>query len=197
MTNFEIIKTLYQLGIAKDEIFDYVKNGKLTPDEYKSIAGEDCPEIPLDNLKANKIKELENKADSIIAGGFDSNCLGTTKHFDTDGNNIGYIQGLANKAALIKSGADLPDKNLDWKTSDDAVCYPWTPDQVIILGVDLSTFMTSNIKKKETLQSYVRSLTNATDINSVTWDTVIPDTTSTSTPDTTSTPDATTTTTNN
>ncbi|MBR9649456.1 hypothetical protein KM792_11945 [Clostridium tyrobutyricum] len=45
---------------------------------------------------------------------------------------------------------------------------------MISLGVDLSTFMTSNIKKKEQLQAYVKTLTNINDVNGVTWDTVIP-----------------------
>lgn len=175
MTNLEKVQFLYNTQNAtKDDVFDYVKSNTITSTDYKTITEEDCPELPLDIIIQNKVQELENTCMAVIAGGFDSNCLGTVRHFDTDGNNIGFIQGLAAKASLIKSGATIQDNTLDWKSSDEPVCHAFTPDQMISLGVDLSTFMTSNIKKKEQLQAYVKTLTNINDVNGVTWDTVIP-----------------------
>ncbi|WP_026093948.1 XkdX family protein, partial [Clostridium tyrobutyricum] len=148
MTNLEKVQFLYNTQNAtKDDVFNYVKSNTITKEDYKTIIGEDCPELPLDAVIQNKVQELETTCMAVIAGGFNSNCLGSSRHFDTDGNNIGFIQGLAAKASLIKSGATLQDTTLDWKASDDPVCYPFTPDQMISLGVDLSTFMTSNIKK--------------------------------------------------
>ncbi|MBV4417607.1 XkdX family protein [Clostridium tyrobutyricum] len=175
MTNLEKVQFLYNTQNAtKDDVYEYVKSNTITATDYKTITGENCPELPLDVVIQNKINELGTTCMAVISGGFNSNCLGTVRHFDTDGNNIGFIQGLAAKASLIKSGATLQDNTLDWKAADEAVCHPFTADQTIALGVDLSTFMTTNIKKKEQLQAYVKTLTNINDINNVTWDTVIP-----------------------
>ncbi|MBV4423255.1 XkdX family protein [Clostridium tyrobutyricum] len=177
MTNLEKVQFLYNTQNAtKDDVFNYVKSNTITREDYKIIVGEDCPELPLDAVIQNKVQELEIKCLSIISNGFDSNCLGDTKHFDSTQNDIGFIQGLASKASLIKGGATLQDNTLDWKASDEAVCHPFTADQMIALGVDLSTFMTTNIKKKEQLQAYVKTLTEAEYVQGVTWDTQIPTT---------------------
>lgn len=182
MSNFDKIKLLYSLGhLTNDEVFGYVTDTKITSADYKTIVNEDCPEIPLATVIANKIAELEADANTIKLQGFDSTCLDDTnhtitKHFDTDGDNIGYIQGLAAKASVIKAGGSFSDNTLDWKSSTDAVCYTWTPDEIIYLGGDLSTFLTGIIKKKELLQQYVGTLTDADTIASVNFDTIIPTT---------------------
>jgi len=83
--------------------------------------------------------------------------------------------GLVSKAQLLLNNADLPDKNLDWKAEDEPVCYAWTPQQILILGSDMSTFMTNTIKHKELLQAYVKILTTVEEVNSLTWDIIILD----------------------
>lgn len=131
----------------------------------------------LQDYKNVKIRELENNCTKVKDGGFKSNCLGSEKTFDSSPENRNLIIGLAMKASLIASGATLADINIDWKAKDEPVCYTWTPQQMIILGVDMSTFLTNNIKHKEQLQAYVKTLTTIEEVQKVTWDTVIPTTT--------------------
>jgi hypothetical protein len=135
------------------------------------------PEATLEEVKKAKISELENDCTKTKDGGFKSSCLGTEKIFDSSSENRTLIVGLAMKASLIASGAKLTDSTINWKAKDDPVCYAWTPQQMITLGVDLSTFMTNTIKRKEELQQYVSTLTTVLDVQKVTWDTAIPSTT--------------------
>lgn len=131
------------------------------------------PEATLEQVKQAKINELESDCTKVKDGGFKSNCLGTEKTFDSTPENRTLIMGLAMKASLIANGTNLPDNTLDWKTVDEPVCYSWTPQQMIILGVDLSTFMTNTIKHKEQLQRHVNTLTTVEDVQKVTWNTQI------------------------
>ena len=129
----------------------------------------------LDDIKNNKIQELEDKCNKILNGGFTSNCLGTARKFSSTELNRSLIVGLVAKAQLLLNNVDLPDKNLDWKAEDDPVCYAWTPQQILVLGSDMSTFMTNTIKHKELLQAYVKILTTVEEVNSLTWDIIILD----------------------
>lgn len=132
------------------------------------------PEASLEQVKQAKCDELENDCTKVKDGGFKSSCLGNEKTFDSSPENRTLIMGLAMKASLIANGVTLPDSTLDWKAADEPICYAWTPQQMIILGVDLSTFMTNTIKHKEQLQQYVNTLTTAEEVQKVTWDTQIP-----------------------
>lgn len=132
------------------------------------------PEASLEQIKQAKINELENDCTKVKNGGFKSSCLGSEKTFDSSPENRTLIMGLAMKASLIANGATLPDSTLDWKAADEPICYAWIPQQMIILGVDLSTFMTNTIKHKEQLQQYANTLMTVEEVQKVTWDTVIP-----------------------
>ena len=131
----------------------------------------------LANVQVAKIAELEDNCTSVKDGGFSSSCLGTPKTFDSSPENRNLIVGLAMKASLIASGKTLADSSLNWKAQNEPVCYSWEPAQMIALGVDLSTFLTSTIKHKELLQQYVGTLTTVDTVNAVNWSTVIPTTT--------------------
>jgi hypothetical protein len=130
--------------------------------------------LTLEQVKQQKINEIELNCDSILNGGFKSNCLGVEKNFSSTEKNRNLIMGLVSKAMLLINGVDLPDRNLDWKSTDEPICYAWTPQQILLLGSDMSTFLTANIKKKELLQEYVRNLVSVDSVNEVNWDTVIP-----------------------
>lgn len=130
--------------------------------------------LTINSIKNAKIQELEDDCTNVKDGGFKSSCLGTEKTFDSSPENRNLIIGLAMKASLIANGATLTDSNIDWKTKDEPVCYAWTPQQMITLGVDMSTFLTNAIKHKEQLQQYVNTLTAIEEVQKITWDTVIP-----------------------
>ncbi len=132
-----------------------------------------APEATLEEVKQAKIQELENCCTKVKDRGFKSSCLGTEKIFDSSPENRNLIIGLAMKASLVANGATLADSNIDWKSAGEPVCYPWQPQQMIILGVDMSTFLTNTIKHKEQLQQYVSALKTVEEVQKVTWDTVI------------------------
>lgn len=166
---------LKQIG----KLVDY--NGDTSKTLYYNPVSNTCftedTTISLDDAKQLKIEELEDDCTKIKDNGFKSNCLGTEKVFDSSAENRNLIIGLAMKASLIANGSTLTDSNIDWKAKDEPVCYTWTPQQMIVLGVDMSTFLTNTIKHKEQLQQYVNTLTTIEEVNAVTWDTVIPTTT--------------------
>lgn len=66
------------------------------------------------------------------------------------------------------------DTTLDWKASEEPICYPWTATQILTLGMDLFTHKTEKIKRYELLRSYINTLTTVDGINQVNWDTEIP-----------------------
>jgi hypothetical protein len=134
------------------------------------------PEATLEEVKQAKVQELEDDCTKVKNSGFKSSCLGEEKVFDSSPENRNLIIGLAMKASLIANGATLADSNIDWKAKDEPVCYAWTPQQMITLGVDMSTFLTNTIKHKEQLQAYVNTLITIEEVQKVTWDTVIPTT---------------------
>lgn len=163
---FDLEKGCYENDLTNTTLIEGV-----TPIEGKVIIDK------IEDVKDVKVQDLENKCNEVLNNGFASNCLGATRKFSSTDLNRSLIIGLVSKAQLLLNNVDLPDKNLDWKAEDDPVCYAWTPQQILVLGSDLSTFMTSTIKHKELLQAYVKTLTTVEEVNKVTWDTVIPTTT--------------------
>lgn len=177
-----VVKALYDMKeITNTDVYNYVVNGNITTSDYKTITSEDCPELPLDTMKQNKINELNNSMEDFIINNFYSSCLGTSKKFDCEQTDQIDIQGLAIKSQMILAGQQLSDTTTNWKESGVDVCYHFEPAQCVQLGVDLSVHLTEAKEKKEKLVVYVKSLTDKTTIESVNWDTQIPTTTTTTT----------------
>lgn len=182
MDNIQIITLLFSMnGITKIDVFNYVCNGKITTTDYKTITNEECPELPLDVVKQNKIKELSLICENRIINEFYSTCLGSKDtdgtlkkdHFDCNDRDQIYIQGLANKAALILNGTPT-DEILDWKKTGEPVCYPFPPQSCVQLGLDMFAHITDHKKRFDQIREYIQTkLTNTSEVNAITWDIVI------------------------
>jgi uncharacterized protein YutD len=83
-----------------------------------------------------------------ILSGFDSDCLGVTKHFDCDYTDQSTIQGLVITAMLGLQG--LTTEKCEWKASGELECYEFTYEQIIILGTDMKTHIQTNINQFNT-----------------------------------------------
>ncbi|GEM_PF-3525561 len=83
-----------------------------------------------------------------ILSGFDSDCLGVSKHFDCDYTDQSTIQGLVITAMLGVQG--LTTEKCEWKASGELECYEFTYEQIIILGTDMKTHIQNNINQFNT-----------------------------------------------
>jgi hypothetical protein len=127
----------------------------------------------LENIKQSKILEISYICEDKIVNEFYSSCLGEKKKIDCTRDDQSYIMGLVAKSQMIASGI-ATDKTLDWKASGEPICYPWTPQQVIALGMDLFNHLTEKKKRYEGLRMYIDQLTDIETIKAITWDTEIP-----------------------
>lgn len=182
MDNIVIISMLYSMDqITKEDVFQYVCANKITDVNYKTIVAEECPELPINVVKQNKIKELSFICENKIINEFYSTCLmskdinGNLKkdHFDCNDRDQIYIQGLSNKAALILNGTPT-DGILDWKKTGEPVCYPFLPQACVQLGLDMFAHITDNKKRFEQLREYIQTkLTSTSEVNAIAWDITI------------------------
>ncbi|MFT5873849.1 MAG: hypothetical protein ACI8WT_002801 [Clostridium sp.] len=131
-------------------------------------------ETDLLNMRTNKIIKIRRLCEDEIINNFHSSCLGEDHLFDCDRDSQLCIQGLVAKATLLASNVPMEDTSLEWKYTGEPICYDWTITQVLTLGGDLYTHLTNCKKRYENLRIYINSLTDIDIINSVVWDTVIP-----------------------
>jgi hypothetical protein len=129
--------------------------------------------IDINIIKQNKIQEMNSLCGYKIINEFYSTCLGENKRFDCELIDQSNIMGLVAKAQIILSNPLLEDKSLDWKASGELICYPFTIEQVVQLGMDLYNHKASLIKKFELLRVYINSLATIDEVNVVTWNTEI------------------------
>lgn len=129
--------------------------------------------VSLEDTKGLKINEISSVCENKIVNEFYSSCLGERKLFDCSLIDQTNVIGLVAKAQMILAGI-ATDTTLDWKASGEPLCYSWTPAQVMTLGMDLFAHKTEKIKRYENLRAYIITLTTIEEINSVTWDTIIP-----------------------
>jgi hypothetical protein len=142
--------------------------------EFRSKYPEGNPvAVLLDDVKQNKIQEMSNLCGYKMINEFYSTCLGDSEHFDCGFTDQSYIQGLASKATLILNGIET-DGVLEWKKTGEPICYPWTPQQCIKLGLDMFNHITTNKKRYEALRQYINSMMDISEVQALTWDIEIP-----------------------
>lgn len=98
---------------------------------------------PIDKTAAIEIARQE--CNQRILSGFESDCLGETKHFDCDYTDQSTIQGLVITAMLGLQG--LTTEKCEWKASGELECYEFTYEQIIHLGTDMKTHIQTNINQ--------------------------------------------------
>ena len=89
-----------------------------------------------------KISILSEACKNRIYQGFDSDCLGTTKHFDCMDYDQSKIIGMALTADLVNRG--LSSRTLKWKGTGELECYEFTPSQVLKLADDMYQHIEDN-----------------------------------------------------
>lgn len=160
-----------------DGVVDFISED-IANDEEKAIIQEFRKQYPngkplivsLDDAKASKIEEISSTCEDKIINEFYSSCLGVKKKFDCEIKDQTNIIGLVAKAQMILANLST-DTSLDWKASGEAVCYPWTPEQILTLGMDLFSHKTAMIKKFELLREYINKQTDVEIVQAITWET--------------------------
>jgi hypothetical protein len=128
----------------------------------------------LSDIQTSKIAQMSDFCEQEIVYAFHSSCLGEDHLFDCSRDDQTYMLGLVAKATLLANNIPMVDITLDWKFQGQPICYPFSVEQVLMLGGDLYTHLTACKKQYERLRMYINSLTNIQDVNAVTWNTIIP-----------------------
>jgi hypothetical protein len=174
--NFDIIKSLFDMQqIIKDDVFNYVKSGDITPNDYLTIIGEQCPSLPLDTVKQNKINELNIKCKEVITTGFYSDADGEQKHYDFTLEDQVNISTIARKLELAKLAGQTTVDGLTYYTKGEIGCHPYTMEQFLKLDNDGEVWKTMNLRKyRDGFKPIVLACTTSDEVNAITWETVIP-----------------------
>jgi hypothetical protein len=137
-------------------------NYKLTDGKVTERTSEE--KINLDEVKQNKINELNQKCNEIITNGFYSNADGTNKLYDFE---------LENQINLLSLKQQAVNGNVISYYAKCESCHSYTSEQFLQLAMDAENFKFNTIEKYKLLKTYVESLNSINEINSITWDTEI------------------------
>ena len=129
--------------------------------------------LAFDKVKKDKIVEMSSLCEYKIINEFYSDCLGEIKRFDCTLLDQQNISGLVS-VAMAKASGSLIEEILRWKASGEPICYEWTSEQIMKLGLDLHKHKNDCIVRFEELRIYIND-TNRTlqDLLNLTWDTQI------------------------
>jgi hypothetical protein len=95
--------------------------------------------------KAEDIRKASQECQEKILGGFDSDCLGITKHFDCEMTDQATIQGLC-LTAIMGLGS-FASEETHWKASGELECYKFEYAQVIRLSIDMKKHIETSINE--------------------------------------------------
>ncbi len=151
-----------------DDAGNMIAIGKY-PETYKPVLADGSTK----DLYIKMILEVSNTS-VVNLKIYPSVVLATKKDITILQNQINNITIPVTK--VNRKTGDITLKASDIKADDESVCYDWTPQQILVLGSDMSTFMTNTIKHKEIIQAYIQTLTTVEEVQKVVWDTVIPTT---------------------
>lgn len=171
--NFKTVKFLYTINqITKENVFECVKSGKITQVDYLTIIGESCPELSLDVVKQLKIKELDKECNKRIYFEFYSSADGISKLYDFDTDHQTRILAKKFEIMFIKGQGQIAPSISYYAKGGD--CHDYTPEQFLQLAMDGENWLTLNTTKYKEFKKYIPILTTVDEINSVTFDTIIP-----------------------
>lgn len=123
----------------------------------------------IEGAKEVALEQINEYFDNLALQGFESDCLGEVKRFDTDPKSVSQIMGQVLTATqnqvkkLIDPGADTV--KVSWKESGVTLCYDWTDEQMLKLGEDLQKATTMLEHKREEL---IATIENCTEVEQVT-----------------------------
>lgn len=162
MNNFEILQYGYQENaITKQDVYDQVVKGKITPEDYKEIINEEC-EIPLDITKQQKINELWMACNQTIVGGF-------IYTYDETDYTIGFDSqdqmNLTQTCALL----DYITGTITWKVKGELIFLSLTIAEFLEMLLVAKTHKESNMQKYFMLSSQVQLAEDIETVSSIVW----------------------------
>lgn len=175
LNNTTIITMLYSMSqITKNEVYEYVCAGKITPTDYKVITSEVCPDIPVDVARRIKKQEISDTCKSILYGGFTSTVhYGVEKLFNTTIEDQANITGNSQAASSKLAGVEGCQNDKFYYAASGCPYEEWTPEEVNQLGREFKTFREATLFRSKALQAYVDTITTSSDILSISWQTDI------------------------
>lgn len=167
----ERLKELYQNGlngispsITENGVLRAVSNGWISTDDAIEIIG---AEDPVDVVRTAKLKELSAMCNQIIVSGIDLELEQGAVHFNLSIEDQSNINNLFRVVEL--GGTEFPYQ------SDGGVCRIYSAAEIVQIYIAAQTLITAQTTYHNELKLYVQSLTDASDIASVTYGMDLPE----------------------
>lgn len=158
-------KTIYR----NDETTSEYNGYQLSKDG--SIYVESKPYVPtLEEIKAQKISEMETVKNQIIENGIDVTLMdGSQKHFPLDNKSLLYMMGLQ---SMVSEGRE----KIPWHTdNENEPCEFYSNyDMKTIMSTALSFIMYNETRIRD-LTRYINSLMDKESVQAITYDVEIPE----------------------
>jgi len=135
--------------ITKETVYNNVLSNKITPEDYKQITNEECPELPLDRVKENKINEIKLECQNKIYSGFYS----TVKYDEPKLYTLKDYEQSNLQALLI--GIMGGATSVPWRHSELVVCDIWTSQEFMELYNQASAFTINQRYKSDVVELYI------------------------------------------
>ncbi|WP_333860813.1 DUF4376 domain-containing protein [Clostridium sp.] len=150
----------------------------ITEVDYNNEKTPSKPVLTLDEIKQNKINEMNTACQNAIINTFQSTAFDRTtiEDYSCELTDQSRINGLVTIAQLRLSNLTTEPINY-YKNKEADKCTEWQPKNMLDLGLDLKRHIEKNTNKYEDLKIYINSLNSIEEVQKITWDTVIPTTT--------------------
>jgi hypothetical protein len=112
---------------------------------YKDTSGaKPAPLLDIEQIRAQVIDTMNQECGKHILEGFISNAFNGVddKTYDCELTDQSRISGLVSIAQLRIM--NLSTEPIKWKATGELECYEWTPEQILVLGLDLKKHIEKN-----------------------------------------------------
>ncbi len=139
---------------------------------YKDSGGVKPPPGPsIEEIRTRVIEDMNQECAKHILSGFNSKAFDgvTEKHYDCEMTDQARISGLVSIAQLRIAG--LSTEILKWKATGELECYEWTPEQMLVLGLDLKRHIQDVTDRFYALRIYALAPERTIEeLEAITWD---------------------------
>jgi len=133
--------------------------------------GRPAPEPSLEDLKANKINEIDLACKIAITGGFHSSAYqGLDKVYGSDAESQANLVG--NSQAAMSKLLGIPGCENDlfyYHAQGEPEFYEWQAAECLQLARDFKIFKETQLFKCKTLQAAAMAAVDASDVNAISW----------------------------
>ncbi len=139
---------------------------------YRDSGGVKPPPAPnIEEIRIKAIETMNQECAKHILSGFGSTAFDgkTEKHYDCEMTDQARISGLVSIAQLRIAG--LSTEILKWKATGELECYEWTPEQMLVLGLDLKRHIQDVTDRFYVLRMYALAPERTIEeLEAITWD---------------------------